>query len=293
MDFLQWADRVRAASPSISDLFQGDGSSHPFCSSACLESCCGLLGAIDRDNLGRECCEELVRLNVYHKLGEATRARWDFISQGMAQRAGTQAEDPAWLQQDLQETMSYVSERLRRACCTSEVAILMLRLAVRAACLGSSWFGPWDSVQAVHQLIRANAWSSLLHALRALLGTFGDNLANQYNAINIVSDVLHVSRPLFPSAPLVCCVMLHQRVQSCSNSWHACAGLLLPERVEHEQDLHAGWRWQGQRPAPGATGGGVCGPQARGAPPTPATTTGHLQRHCIAHGKLVPEPGFP
>ena len=286
LDFSQWADRIRAQSPSFTVIFEEDGDSHPFCSTACIASCCGVLGAIDRDSLGRECCDELVRLNVYHKLGEGSRATWDVASQVLAQRVGTQAQDPAWLQQDLSASMSSVSERLRRACCSSEVAILMLRLAVRAACLGSSWFGPWDNVQALHQLIRANAWSSLLHALESLATTFGRNLAKQYNALNIVSDILHVSRPLFPLFPLVC--MPHQQEQCCSKSSHACADLLLPERVAHEQDLHGNWRWQGQRHAPGDTGGGVCGPQARGVPPTPAPTTGHLQRHCAAHGKHVP-----
>ena len=211
-----WADSVRAASPHFSDLLQEDGNSHPFSSTACIESCCGLLTVIDKQNLGRECCEELVRLNVYKTLGEATAAKWLPIGQALAQRAATQAQEPAWLQQDLQASMSSVSERLRRACCTSEVAILMLRLAVRAACLGSSWYGPWDNVQALHQLIRAGAWSSLLHALETMITSFGRNLAKQYNALNIVSDILHVSHLFLILIPLVCCVMSHQRVQCCS-----------------------------------------------------------------------------
>ena len=96
-DFSQWADRVRAESPSVSYLFLEDGISQQLCSAACIESCCSLLGAIDTQNLGRECCEELVRLNVYKKLGESTTARWQVISQGLAQRVGTQAQEPAWL----------------------------------------------------------------------------------------------------------------------------------------------------------------------------------------------------
>ena len=75
----------------------------------------------------------------------------------------------------------------------------MLRLAVRAACLASSWYGPWESMEALQQLVRADAWSSLLRALRALLATFGADLAKQYNAINIVSDILHVSQALSPA----------------------------------------------------------------------------------------------
>ena len=76
----------------------------------------------------------------------------------------------------------------------------MLRLAVRPACLVNSWYGPWESGEAIRQLIAAEAWSSLLQALRALLVTFGENLAKQYNAINIVSDILHVSRAPFAPA---------------------------------------------------------------------------------------------
>ena len=194
LDFSQWADRVRAESPNAPDWPEEHGSSHPFCSTACIKSCCGLLGAIDRQNLGRECCEELLSYRVFQKLGEATPARWEVISQGLAQRVGTQAQEPAWLEQDVQEAMRPVSERLRRASCSSEMAVLMLRLAVRAACVAGSWFGPWDSMEAVHQLTEASAWSSLLHALEALVTKFGADLEKQYNANNIVSDILHVSQ---------------------------------------------------------------------------------------------------
>ena len=41
----------------------------------------------------------------------------------------------------------------------------------------------------------------LLRALRALLAAFGPDLAKQYNAINIVSDILHVSRALHMLLP--------------------------------------------------------------------------------------------
>ena len=75
--------------------------------------------------------------------------------------------------------------------------MFMLRLAVRAACLDSSWYGPWDSVAAMQQLVSAKTWSSLLHALGAMLATFGAVLDWHYNANNIVSDILHVSRALF------------------------------------------------------------------------------------------------
>ena len=99
---------------------------------------------------------------------------------------------PAWIQEGGQASVDAVHERLRRACCSSEVAVLMLRLAVRSACLASSWYGPWESVGALQQLNAADAWASLLHALRALLTTFGPKLSKQYNAVNIVSDILHV-----------------------------------------------------------------------------------------------------
>ena len=111
-----------------------------------------------------------------------------------------------------QTAVDSVHERLRRACCSSEIAVLMLRLAVRSACLASSWYGPWESMEALQQLITADAWASLLRALRALLGTFGPDLAKQYNAINIVSDILHVR----PSAPSYC------------SSWHDSASWLSP-----------------------------------------------------------------
>ena len=191
--FSRWAERVKRASDASTDeLYRG---SNPFSSTSCVESCCGLLDAFDRQKLGKECCKELLRDGVYRTLGEGTAAAdWDSICRRLAQRIDPQAQHPAWLQQDAQKSFT---ERLRRASCSSEVAVLMLRLAVRAACLGSSWYGPWDSVEAVQQLISANAWPSLLHALRSLLAMFGAKLANQYNANNIVSDILHVSRALF------------------------------------------------------------------------------------------------
>ena len=69
----------------------------------------------------------------------------------------------------------------------------MLRLAMRSACLASSWYGPCESMEALQQLITADAWASLLRALRALLAALlGQTCARQYNAINIVSDILHV-----------------------------------------------------------------------------------------------------
>ena len=110
---------------------------------------------------------------------------------------GEEAHNPAWIEEDGQDSFDAVQERFRWACCSSEVAVLMLRLAVRTACLASSWYGPWESKAALQQLIKADAWASLLRALKALLTTFGPDLSKQYNAINIVSDILHVR----PSAP--------------------------------------------------------------------------------------------
>ena len=192
--FSQWAQRVqKAPSPFPDQLYTGGRNSHPFSSTACIESCCGLLGAIDRRRLGKECCKELLSSGVFKLLGEATAADWEGISKGLAHRVGTQSHEPAWLHSDPEQCQAALSERLVRACCSSEVAVLMLRLAVRTACVGSSWYGPWGSLEALQQLIKADAWSSLVHALRALLGTFGPGLAKQYNAINIVGDILHVS----------------------------------------------------------------------------------------------------
>ena len=182
--FSHWAERVK----------RGDECCAAFSSTPCVASCCGLLEAMDRHKLGKECCKELLRGGVYKTLGEGTAADWDDICRLLALRGDMQAQQPAWPQQDAQK---FSTERLRRAFCSSEVAVFMLRLAVRAACLGSSWCGPWDSAEAVQQLIMANAWVSLLHALRSLLAMFGENLAKQYNANNIVSDILHVSRALF------------------------------------------------------------------------------------------------
>ena len=196
--FSHWADRVQLeASASSAQLYEGGGVSHPFSSAACAQSCCGLLEAIDSHRLGKECCKELLSDGVFRKLGEGIAADWEGISKRLVQRAGKKAHDPAWIQEDGQESIDAVHERLRRACCSSEVALLMLRLAVRSACLAGSWYGPWESVEALHQqLSMASAWTSLLRALKALLGAFQARLAKQYNAVNIVSDILHVSHAL-------------------------------------------------------------------------------------------------
>ena len=194
--FAQWAGRVRAESNTCAEelLYQQGGAGHPFCCTPWMESCCGLLEAIDKYHLGSECRRELLSDDVYRKLGDATAANWEGISERPMQRVGQQAHDPAWLQQGQHaDNVSAVIERFGRACCSGEMAVLMLRLAVRAACLAGSWYGPWESKEALLQLVRADAWPSLLRALRALLGAFGPDLAKQYNAINIVSDILHVS----------------------------------------------------------------------------------------------------
>ena len=115
------------------------------------------------------------------------------------QAAGRQAHEPAWIQEGRQASLGAIRERMDRAVCRSESAVLMLRLAVRCACLGGSWYGPWESIEALRQLGKANAWASLLQALRALLGAFGARLAKQYNAVNIVCDILHVSRGTPPT----------------------------------------------------------------------------------------------
>ena len=178
-----------------------------------LQPACGLLEALDGHGLGQECCTELLSNGVFTTLGEGVAADWKAISDRLAQRAGEEANDPAWLQEGPQEAIDAVHERLRRACCSSEVAVLMLRLAVRSACLAGSWYGPWESIEALQQLLAADAWASLLRALRALLGIFGPDLPQQYNAVNIVSDILHVR----PSAFF-----------SCSHSWHDLPTLLSP-----------------------------------------------------------------
>ena len=195
--FTLWADRVQLeSSASSAQLYEGGGVSHPFSSAACAQSCCSLLEAFDGHGLGKECCKELLSDEVFRKLGEGIAADWEGISKRLVQRAGKKAHDPAWIQEGGQESVDAVHERLRRACCSSEVAVLMLRLAVRSACLAGSWYGPWESVEALHQLSMASAWTSLLRALKALLGAFKARLAKQYNAVNIVSDILHVSRAL-------------------------------------------------------------------------------------------------
>ena len=192
--FSQWAIHVRKeASSCPADFAEEKAAITP--APALMKSCCGLLEALDRHHL--ECCQELLSANVFQSLDEGTAADWEGISERLAQRVGEEAQHPAWLEGDQQECIDSVSERLRRACCSSEVTVLMLRLAVRSACLASSWYGPWESQEALQQLVNANAWASLLDALRALLTTFGPDLSKQYNAINIVNDILHVR----PSAP--------------------------------------------------------------------------------------------
>ena len=195
--FSQWAHIVRDVSQYLPvELYDESGNSHPFCSTPCLEICCGLLGAIDSHHLGQECCTELLSSKTFRALGQAAAADWTGISARLAQRAGTQVQDPAWLHTDPEQCHASVRERLKRAASSNEVAIFMLRLALRTACLASSYFGPVESVEALQQLDVAGAWASLLHALNALLSTFGAGLAMQYNAVNIVCDILHVSRAL-------------------------------------------------------------------------------------------------
>ena len=196
--FSQWAIHGRKEAFSRpEDLCEEKGSSNHSCSTALMKSCCGLLEAIDGQHLGKECCKELLRDGVFRALGEGVAADWEGISERLVQQTGKEAHNPAWLQTDLRESGDAVQERLRRACCSSEVVVLMLRLAVRSACLASSWYGPWESMEALHQLVRADVWVALLRALRALLTTFGPDLGKQCNAINIVSDILHV----MPSTP--------------------------------------------------------------------------------------------
>ena len=195
--FSQWAHRVQYASPATTQgLYEEGRNSHPFSSSACLESCCGILRAMRLHPV--KGCSELLSSGVFKLLGAATAADWEGISEGLAHRTSTQSHEPAWLHNDPKECQASVSERLKRACCSSEVAVLMLRLAVRTACTDGSWYGPWKSLEALQQLVKADAWSSLVRALRALLATFGAGLAKQYNAINIVGDILHVSCALLP-----------------------------------------------------------------------------------------------
>ena len=223
--FSLWADRVQAESCTCpAQLYEEAGSGHPFCSAACIQGCCGLLEALDGHGLGAECCKELLSARVFETLGEGVAADWQSISEGLAQRAGEEEEahDSAWMQKGGQVSVDAVHERLRRASCSSEVAVLMLRLAVRSACLAGSWYGPWESMEALQQLIAADAWASLLRALRALLGTFGPDLSKQYNAINIVSDILHVR----PSAS-----------SCCFHGWHGVLNLLSPFCAAASEDF--------------------------------------------------------
>ena len=195
--FSQWANRVKAESAASPNALHGEGrSGRPyFLSESLLMTCCGF--AVADANLATECHQDLVCNNVYTVLGEGSAAQWERISAWLAQRAGTQVQDPAYFRAqedpdlDPEQFKYSVANRLKGACCSGEVAIFMLRLAVRTACLTSS--GPWASKEALQQLVGADAWSSLMHALRALLHA---GLVTQYNAVNIVSDILHVSRAL-------------------------------------------------------------------------------------------------
>ena len=241
--FAQWAGNVRAESHTSTEelLYHQGGTGHPSCSTPWIKACCRLLEAIDQYGLGKQCRRELLSDGVYRKLGEATAANWEGISERLLQQKGKQAHDPAWLQQGQQDdNCSAVFKRFRQACCSAELAVLMLRLAVRAACLAGSWYGPWESKEALLQLIRADAWPSLLRALRALLAAFGPDLARQYNAINIVSDILHVSQALSTccsQSGMVCSMLLTAR--SKKGFPHASADLLQPERAAHAPGLQA------------------------------------------------------
>ena len=232
--FAEWADRVHACSSPVNpDLYE---SSHPFCSIACPASYFRLLRAMDRHHLGKECCKELLSDGVFTKLGEGAAADWEGVSARLAQRVGTLAQEPAWLQGDPQNPLKAVTERLSRACCANEVAVLMLRLAVRSACHASNWYGPWESRAALQQLVGVNAWWSLLNALEALLEALGPNLAKQYNALNIVSDILHVSRALhsLDRQDRLCTLCNRTSRILVYNNYglpHACADCVLPERV--------------------------------------------------------------
>ena len=155
--FAQWTDHVRAESCAFTEelLYQQGGSGHPSCSTPWIRGCCGLLEAIDNHNLGTECRRELLSDGVYRKLGEATAANWEGISERLVQQIGKQTHDPAWLQQGQHDgNCNAVFERFRRASCSAEMAVLMLRLAVRAASLAGSWYGPWESKEALLQFIR-------------------------------------------------------------------------------------------------------------------------------------------
>ena len=193
--FSQWALIAKAESTASPGKVYEEERSHVLRSQPCLDSCYELLLLTDHFCLGNECCQELLRINTFRTLGEAAAADWEGISVRLAQRGGTQAHEPAWFQQDKEYCAASIHARITQACCSGEVAILMLRLAVRCACLvPTSWYGPWHNAEAVQQLIDTNAWSSLLHALKALLATFGADLDKDFNAVNIVSDILHVSQ---------------------------------------------------------------------------------------------------
>ena len=236
--FSQWAIYV---TKDASSRNKEEGSSHYSCSSALMKSCCGLLDAIVGQHLGKECCKELLRDGVFQTLGEGIVTDWEGISERLAQQTGKQAHNPAWLQTDPRESADAVQERLRRACCGSEVAVLMLRLAVRSACLAGSCYGPWESMEALQQLVKADAWASLLRALRALLTTFGPDLGKQYNAINIVTDILHVrtSTPpaVFETGKHRCSQLSPFPRLLVMSPLHGCADLLQPERAAHAPGL--------------------------------------------------------
>ena len=235
--FSQWARHVQHVSFTCPMLYV-EGSSHPFSSTACIASCGGLLEAVDRHHLGKECCDKQLSSGVFRMLGEGTAASWEVISDSLAHRVGEQTHDPAWLDSGPEGCTPSIRERLERACCSGEVAVLMLQLAVRTACFHSSWYGPWDSLEPLQQLVEAEAWSSLLHALTALLDTLGANLARQYNAINIVCDILHVSLiavlTCFPGRFMGAqCRSVLLRNTDQGGAPRACAGILQPERASH------------------------------------------------------------
>lgn len=194
--FTHWVDRL----PALGNKLFDDMDQNCFASDDCISACALLITGIDQ-GLGPSLAEEFVLSSVYAKLACAADCDWRAISRALQQRVSRHAKRPPFYQAcDQKGAWRAVMGRLQQACSGAEVAVVFLRLAVRAACLDGSWFGPLNSLDALRQLDDAGAYTQLQQALVHCLA-LGERLAKQRNAMNIVDNVTHVCDPPFHATP--------------------------------------------------------------------------------------------
>jgi hypothetical protein len=159
--------------------------------------CSGYLSVLDVGK-GLDCATAFVQHRVYSKLARIILTTdWDRIGQSL-KSVGRDDQPHApkfYHQMSLPDAHAAVGERLQQAGSLEEVAVLLLRLAMRAACVDASYFGPFSHTPALEQL-GGTKLLGVQAALRALLPLFGRHLARHSNALHIVDDLLHVSPAL-------------------------------------------------------------------------------------------------